>query len=268
MSSQVTPTIISRRHCSNALPQITTPPRTTRASARAREESNKHLQATSSYSQLYRKTHVASKPTSMSVDRLPPFLNDPNATSKPPCQSYEPAEADAPLPKQSRSLVDRCYVLLTPLKLKKTSSSSERASQNHVSPIHPSRSTHTRTSQRKRGEPVSGVTSSVTKAGHEPDEPQVDEAHVSSKQDSNKRGPPRNVTRRGGKSQSHVPEPSREVQIAPGPAGIVSHVLDLIFDLATSALAIMGVCIVFVLAWHVYHSLNHSSCAVFCFVPA
>jgi len=249
--------------------QLPIPPRTTRASARARQESNKHIQATSSYSQVYRKSSVAPKPASMSVDRLPTFLNEPN-TAITSCQTYEPAAADPPLPLPEKSrlpLIDRCYVLLTPLK--KTSSSSGSASQSHVSPVR-RRSTHTRTASqsKQRGEPVSGANSNFTRADREPNE---SEGHASSKQDSDKRGPPRNAARRTSNSQSLTREPptsSREVQIASRPGGFISHTRNQISGLVMSALATIGVFVVFVLAWYAYQSLNQSSCAVFCSVPA
>jgi len=242
---------------------IRVPPRTTRASARAREESNKHAHVTSSYSQVYRKSATVPKPMSMSVDGLPTFLDDKNTTST-PCQTYESAEGDtSALPeKPQKTLVDRCYVLLTPLK--KTPSSSGSTSESLLPPAN--RSTHSRTPQRQRGDAVPATNLNAGADRLEGSQPSK-QAHKRG------RGPSRSApsSRRGSNHQSDVddsPTEYREVQAIPHPPGMIRHLLDLVFDLATSALAIFGVYIVFVLLIQAYRSMNHSSCEVFCFVPA
>lgn len=206
----------------------------------------------------------------MSVDRLPAFLNEPSAASTSCQTTYESAASD-PLPEKSSrpSLINRCYVLLTPLKSKTTSSSSGGTSQNHVPRTTPKRTSSS--SQRRRGEAVFRANTNVSRTDNEPDESEVDEVQVSLRQDSIKRGrrSSGNAVRRTGDEQSQTrvrsrPTSSHEVLIASRPAGFVSQVLDLILDLTTSGFAIIGIFIVFVLAWYAYHSLNQSSCAVFC----
>ena len=195
---------------------------------------------------------------SMSVDGLPTFLDDKNTTST-PCQTYESAEGDtSALPeKPQKTLVDRCYVLLTPLK--KTPSSSGSTSESLLPPAN--RSTHSRTPQRQRGDAVPATNLNAGADRLEGSQPSK-QAHKRG------RGPSRSApsSRRGSNHQSDVddsPTEYREVQAIPHPPGMIRHLLDLVFDLATSAFAIFGVYIVFVLLIQAYRSMNHSSCEVF-----